>query len=227
MLEDVLKKSLDNPRSYLIRGDKESIKEELFKAMESVWNFVPIANPDVMQVNGHLSVEEARTLVEFASLSPFSADGLKVIILSAERATREAQNTLLKLTEEPNKYLRIFVIVPKDVELLPTLLSRLEDISHAFSLVGSGIKTDAGNFLSMGLKERLKLAEKIAKDEDETTLDAFLRDLEKKVYKHKYKNNLEKEKFFNALVFAKNISASQSRPKRLILESLAISLPVL
>lgn len=228
MLKEVLKRGLEHPRSYLIRGEKEALKEDLFGAVEAIWGLVMGGNPNVFSIDGHMNVEEARRLIEFASMSPFGADKIKIIFLSAERMTQQAQNTILKLTEEPNQSLRIFVIVPKDVELLETLLSRLEDISYAFPSTSSGqVKTDAENFLSMSLKERLKLAEKISKIDDETALDSFLRDLEKTIYKQKYKNFSDKQKSFEAIIFAKKNSAFQSRPKRMILEALAISLPTL
>ncbi len=228
MLEEILKRGLEHPRSYLIRGEREVLKETLFGAIEAIWGLIMGGNPNVFSIDGHMNVEEARRLIEFASMSPLGTDKLKMIILSAERMTKQAQNTLLKLTEEPSASLRIFVIVPKDVELLPTLISRLEDISNAFPSTDSGqVKTDAGNFLSMGLKDRFKLAEKISKVDDETALDVFLRDLEKKIYKQKYNNFLDKQKTFEAIDFAKKISSSQSRPKRMILEALAISLPVI
>ncbi len=228
MLEEILKTGLEHPRSYLIRGEKENIIPEIFSAIETEWGIMAQGHPNILNVDAHMNVEEARGLIEFASMSPFGDSKIKIIILSAERVTHQAQNTLLKLTEEPSTTLRIFIVLPQDVELLPTLLSRLEDISYAFENVStSGVKTDAGNFLAMGLKERIKLAEKIAKDENETALDEFLRDLEKKVYKQKYKDNSQKEKSFNAIVFAKEAAGTQSRPKRMILEALAISLPVI
>lgn len=226
MLGEILKTSLNHSRAYLVRGNKTSVLPEIFVAVEKEWGIVVQGNPNVMVADGHLSVDEARKLVEFSSMSTFGKDRAKLIILSAERMTREAQNTLLKLTEEPNSSLRIFVIVSKDVELLPTLLSRLEDISFAFTDKAQSSKLPAQSFLSMGLKERFKLAEKIAKDEDETALDVFLRDLENKVYKHKYKNILEKEKVFSSISFAKQSASSQGRQKRMILETLSISLPV-
>ena len=226
MLEEVLKRGLEHPRSYLIRGEKEVLKEALFGAIEGVWGLVMGGNPNVFSIDGHMNVDEARGLIEFASMSPFGADKIKIIFLSAERMTQQAQNTILKLTEEPNQSLRIFVIVPKDVELLETLLSRLEDISYAFLHSTNNLQLETSNFLLMGLKDRLKLAEKISKVDDETALDTFLRDLEKTIYKQKYKNLVDKQKSFEAISFAKKNSAFQSRPKRMILESLAISLPV-
>ncbi|MFZ3020094.1 MAG: hypothetical protein WA051_01055 [Minisyncoccia bacterium] len=228
MLNEILKNGLNHSRAYLIRGEKENIISTIFDAIEKEWGIVAQGNPNILTINGHLNVDDTRSLIEFASMSPFGDSTIKVIILNTERITREAQNTLLKLTEEPNQSLRIFVIIPKDVELLPTLLSRLEDISYAVPSASSGqVKTDASNFLAMGLKERFKLAEKIAKDEDDTTLDVFLRDLEKKVYKQKYKDEFEKKKAFSAIVFAKESSGFQSRPKKMILEALAISLPTI
>ena len=228
MLEEILKNGLSHPRAYLVRGNKEDIIPEIFNAVKKEWGIEVRGNPNILTVDGHANVDDARDLIDFANLSPFGNGNIKIIIVSTERITREAQNTLLKLTEEPKESLRIFLIVPRDVELLPTLLSRLEDISHVIEgPAGAVSKTDAGNFLGIGLKERFKLAEKIAKDEDEDAMDSFLRDLEKRIYKQKYGNGSEKEKAYGAIVFAKEASGNQSRPKRMILEALAISLPVI
>lgn len=227
MLNEILKSGIEHPRSYLVKGEKENIIPEIFNVIEKEWGITAQGNPNILKIDSHMGVDEARQVQEFASLSPFGDDALKVILLSAERVTREAQNVLLKLTEEPNKSLRIFIIVPKDVELLPTLLSRLEDISFAFENSGATPKTEAGNFLYMGLKERFKLAEKIAKDEDETALDTFLRDLEKKIFKQKFPDTSIREKALSAISFAKTAAGTQGRPKRMILETLSISLPVL
>jgi len=227
MLEEILKNGLSHPRAYLVRGNKENIIPEIFNAVKKEWGIETQGNPNILTIDGHANVDDARNLIDFANLSPFGNDNIKIIVVSTERITREAQNTLLKLTEEPKDSLRIFVIIPRDVELLPTLLSRLEDISSAFEVSAISTKTDAGNFFAVGLKERFKLAEKIAKDEEEDAMDSFLRDLEKKIYKQKYTNELEKEKAYSAIVFAKESAGNQSRPKRMILEALAISLPVI
>ncbi len=229
MLNEILKAGLKHPRAYLVRGEKEGILAEIFDAVQNEWGISVQGNPNIVSVDGHLSVEEARGLVEFASLAPFGAsEALKIIILSAERMTREATNALLKLTEEPNNSLRIFIIVPRDVELLPTLLSRLEDITFAFKNPQAlSFKLEANSFLSMGLKERFKLAEKIAKDEDETATDQFLRNLEQKIARQKFASPRERQKALSAIVFAKEAASAQGRPKRMILEALSISLPVL
>ena len=229
MLEDILKAGLKHPRSYLVRGEKAGLLPEILSAIEKEWGIVAQGSPNILTVDGHMGVDEARSVQEFAFLSPFGDDALKIIVLSAERVTREAQNVLLKLTEEPNNSLRIFVIIPKDVELLPTLLSRLEDITFAFSKDEIGSRRqimDATNFISMGLKERFKLAEKIAKDDDETATNTFLRDLEKKISRHKFSDSQQRGKALSAIVFAKQATSTQSRPKRMILEALAISFPV-
>jgi DNA polymerase III delta prime subunit len=71
-----------------------------------------------------LSVEHAREVNEHVYRAPLVGDA-KAVIISAERLFHEAQNALLKTFEEPPHGTYLFLIVPSEGLLLPTLRSRL------------------------------------------------------------------------------------------------------
>ncbi len=225
---EVLNAGLHSPRSYLVRGEEGVALAVLADAIQNSWGITFAGNPNISFFRGVVGVDEARELTDIAGRSAFGEDSLSIIFLAASRLTHEAQNALLKITEEPKSSLRMFVVVDNDVELLPTLLSRLEDITDAFGhRVSKTGNAEAEKFVSSGLKERLKVAEKIAKDEETHVFEEFLRNIEKFVWHSKFKHEGERKTALNAVAFAKKQASFQSRPKRMVLEALAISLPVL
>ena len=87
-------------------------------------------NPDIVVLRyGLLSVEEARQVSNVATGAPFVGEH-KVVIIAASRAYHEAQNSLLKLFEEPPAGTYLFLIMPSLGGLLPTLRSRVQVLKH-------------------------------------------------------------------------------------------------
>lgn len=71
-----------------------------------------------------ISIAQARELVKFASLRPLNSTQKIAIIKNAQLMTIEAQNSLLKLIEEPPEYLQIILSVDNPKNLIDTVLSR-------------------------------------------------------------------------------------------------------
>ena len=71
-----------------------------------------------------ISIAQARELIKFASLRPVNSKQKIAIIRDAQIMTIEAQNSLLKLIEEPPSYLQIILSVNNPKNLLDTILSR-------------------------------------------------------------------------------------------------------
>ncbi len=88
-------------------------------------------------VKKDIGVESIRALRPLLSGAAWSAPERAVIIDEAERLTPEAQNTLLKMLEEPRTASLIFLITENESALLPTVLSRSQ-IFH-FSLVPEAV----------------------------------------------------------------------------------------
>lgn len=69
-------------------------------------------------------VSDARTLVADAAGRPVAAP-VRSFVLWCDTMTREAQNALLKLFEDPPEQCVFYLMVPHESRLIPTLRSRL------------------------------------------------------------------------------------------------------
>lgn len=74
------------------------------------------------------SMHGIRSIVQKASLSPFSAER-KVFLLHQLDAMEEGGNALLKIFEEPPTFIHFICISSKKESILPTLLSRMHMLS--------------------------------------------------------------------------------------------------
>lgn len=111
--------------AYLITGDSEAGIRSAEGFVEKELGLPVAGNPDVIVLRyGLLSVEEARTFQDAVMRAPVKGD-TKAIIVSATRFFFQAQNALLKTFEEPPKGTYLFLVLPTEGIVLPTLRSRL------------------------------------------------------------------------------------------------------
>lgn len=84
----------------------------------------------VKQIEGksRISIDQLRDLREWFHRAPFEADRRCAIVDDAHLMTEEAQNSLLKLLEEPPAHGIIFLITENPQGLLETIHSRLQSI---------------------------------------------------------------------------------------------------
>jgi len=87
-----------------------------------------LVRPDAERTIG---IDQIRDLRNFVSQFPNQSPCRTVIIDDAEMMTREAQNALLKVAEEPPASALIILIVQDPERLLPTLRSRFQTIYFA------------------------------------------------------------------------------------------------
>lgn len=90
-------------------------------------------SPQVMHLvpaNGSISIEDIRTIQDFVKLKTLGKNDIRriVVIESAEALTREAQNSLLKLLEEPPSDTVLVLTTSNLTALLPTIRSRSQII---------------------------------------------------------------------------------------------------
>jgi len=168
--------------AYLIEGDREEIMPELFKFLESL-GVKTSANPDFCHISvDSFKIEDARNLKSVEHEKSFSlghsslgnrptgdatgeATGKKIFLISANNFLLEAQNTLLKIFEEPIENTHFFVIVPDKNTLLKTLVSR-------FYLIETKISPEqelkeAEKFIKMSLKDRIDFVKELLVEAEE------------------------------------------------------------
>lgn len=117
--------------SILITGaDKQRRQEKALREAENFLGGKTENNPDFHLIEGETSIKIAqiKELKGKVSLKPFSAETIVVLINEAEKMTLPAQNSLLKILEEPPQSSRIILTAQGLKNLLPTIVSRCQII---------------------------------------------------------------------------------------------------
>ncbi len=241
--------------AYLIEGVREEVIPEILAFVESLGVSV-VGNPDLYNITtDSFKIEDARNLKAFNVEMSFISSGKKIFIISANSFLLEAQNTLLKMFEEPIENTHFFLIVPDTDILLKTLVSRFYLIKNS-SLPLTG---EAEKFIRMPLRSRVDyikemLAESEDDDEENVSLDStrskaikFLNALEFTLHKKQISNlmeNSERRKshpviregsrrqnfsadYFNQIFKVREFLRMPGSSTKSLMESVALVIPVL
>ena len=221
--------------AYLIEGEKEIILPELFNYIEKL-DVKTNANPDFCHlVIDNFKTDEALDLRSMGSQKAFSS-GKKIFVLCINRFSIDAQNILLKLFEEPIENTHFFVITPNVDSLLKTFVSRFfliktknnseEEIKNAKLFISMPLK-DRIDFI----KEKILLITKedddeenvvsVSKDSNQSRALKFLDTLEQVLSQKK----LAEISFFDQIFKAREFLRQPGSSAKMLLESVAISIP--
>lgn len=136
---------------------------------------IDILDIDLNSFEKTLGIDDVRALQKRLYLKPFKSKTKAMVIAILDRITIEAQNSLLKVLEEPPNY-TIIVLVSANKELfLPTILSRcvlieLEDEDLKLSEEEIKSFTDIlSNLPKYEAGDRLKIAETYGKTREEAS----------------------------------------------------------
>lgn len=112
----------------------------------------------------NLKVVDLGPLKQFANRSPHLSTNKLIVILNVDNLSKETANALLKLIEEPPKYLLLRMSAVRLSTVLPTIRSRCQA-----RFIGSNLTEDdrypLDEFLSKTLTEQFTIAEELARDE--------------------------------------------------------------
>lgn len=137
--------------AYLLLGPKE----EAFSVACALHNIAvsdTTHDPDIHVVTYVVcGIDDAKFLQRHAYQRPL-ARAYRLFIVQCESITREAQNALLKIFEEPPQSASFVVMLPTDHDILPTLKSRFS-VQH---VAGTDSRTVGIAFLRKSIKERLE-----------------------------------------------------------------------
>jgi len=82
----------------------------------------------VLEGKSAISIDQIRELKKEIAYKPYDSDHKIYVMEAAERMTKEAANSLLKTLEEPPSFATIILLVEDSGKLLPTLVSRCQQI---------------------------------------------------------------------------------------------------
>ncbi len=109
--------------AYLIEGDRELIVPEIVSFLQTI-NVATVANPDFAHITiDNFKIDDALSLRTMGEQKGYT-DNKKIFIVSANSLSLDAQQTLLKMFEEPILNTHFFLVVPDKNALVRTLISR-------------------------------------------------------------------------------------------------------
>jgi len=220
---DFLKAGLQH-HAYLIEGEQRAVHLILNKFFENELKLKILGNPDFLFAEYDIfTIDDSRNLKDWQSKRP-AAGERKFFVVALNSATNEAQNSLLKVLEEPTAGTHFFLIAPSVDIFLPTVRSRLFIIKFTGETLIDET-TVAKEFLKKNIGERLVFAKSFADeitDGKKTKTDAikFLNALEL-VLRDK---NLAEATVFEQLFQAKIFLRGRAPSVKMILENLALHL---
>jgi hypothetical protein len=199
--------------SSLFEGEKEIILSEIKEEIEEKTGIPFEKNVDVFEFHfDNLLIDHTHKIKEADIKSSFTQDN-KVIIISFESITREAQNALLKVLEEPMGNSRFVLITRTKEILLPTIISRVQIIRHS-SFATRKETINIKEFIDSTTSKRLEMVSLLLKEiseEIKPKKEAYFFLLELKQY---IENQTENEKknlktLLNVVQYIDDTSASQ------------------
>ena len=215
--------------AYLLLGSREENITRILELIGELSGGVS-NNPDFLKIEvDTFRIADARTLKAFTSEKSFTENTRKFLVLSARHFLEEAQNTLLKVFEEPSPGMHFFILAENTQGILPTLLSRVYTVG-----VPAKSTTHAQEFLAMTLPLRFEYIKGLLADIDEEDLSSdsprtraldFLNDLEETLYERFINGeSIQSGIFEHIFKVRENLRQSGSAPKMLI-ESMALAIP--
>lgn len=226
---DSYKKTRMLHHACLFEGERKIILPLITNFFEKEVGVNIHSNPDFhIREYDTFGIEDGKNIQNLALQKAFSGNK-KIFVISFNTITREAQNALLKLFEEPTPHTHFFLIAKISDLLLPTLRSRLM-IINSYEAKGNEkeIEEDAKTFLSSKKPDRLNILKPMIEEKDKTHIVKFLNAIETLIY-----NNVDYRKdkrFIDALRYIeknKRYVYDKSASLKMLLEHIALVIPQL
>lgn len=162
--------------AYLIEGARDTLLPEVFSFLESI-DVKTSGNPDFYNIFiDSVKMKDTEYLRSLMSQKIFNeeATAKKIFILSLNNFLVDAQNSLLKVFEEPTPNTHFFVIAPDISIFLPTVISRFQVISTKGE--NKEDLKNAESFIEMKLSARIDFLKEFLKDKDEENEEMSMED---------------------------------------------------
>lgn len=211
--------------AFIIPGDRGKTKLALRDFLEKELGIIHSGNPDFQELEYvSFGIDESRALKESQSRFSVNAGAKKIFVLSAHSFTSEAQNSLLKIFEEPTADTVFFILSSSAQFFFPTLLSRVVCLPE-YTEQGEG---EARAFLKKDEAGRLALALEIAKDEEDPGRSArLIEDIIRFYYEKglKGKRSSEETRALTLALQYREFAHGRSPSLKMMLEHLALVIP--
>jgi DNA polymerase III delta prime subunit len=184
-------------------------------------------NPDFISIktNKALTIDEARELIGKHSIKKIT-DNPRIFVIRADTINYEAQNSLLKIIEEPSEDNYIFIITGNRHNFLQTILSRVILLNWSKGAENKYIDR-ARDFISANKKKRLEIVSKLIGDIDDESIGRndlveFIEALEINLVLNKGDLGSRIADSLRSLNIAQNYASDRSPSRKMIMEYLAV-----
>lgn len=218
---EIWKNEIGNAKSgfchhaYWLIGESESVNSLLI-FLKNEMSFDSIGNADYWyREYERFGVEESHELATTQSRNPVNG-GMRIFILVIPFIGLEAQNSLLKVLEDPKSNIRFFIFTKNRNIFIPTVCSRLVIVScEQNEDLEEQSEQFAEKFISAKINERLKLVELLIKNKDKIKTLKLLDGLEKLFYKNN--NNGKHNKLLTDIIdFRRYLNGSSPSVKNIL-----------
>jgi len=213
--------------AYLYEGSQDVLDSLVMNAKKS-FDFEGDHNPDVrVEAFEKFGIEDAHALAQRAQFK--SVSGRALFIIAMASTNTHAQQALLKLFEEPQRGITFVLLLPPGL-LLPTLRSRLLAYPAKLEVGINAFAAEAKTFLKTPYKARSAQVAALLKDEEDTRerVRAFLNALEAELYAaFKKSHTVPLREGLEDIQKVRGYLADQSPSLKMLLEHLAVALPVM
>ena len=165
-----------------------------------------------------LGIDDSRNLVRLANMRSL---GVQLFVWRVEKCTREAQNALLKLLEEPPERSHFFFCVSGVQDILPTLRSR------AWVIQGDKNSKEvevARDFIKGNPSRRVAILEPIIKEKDRQSARRLLDGIEGELYAC---SAISSKRALQHIIDVRRVMQDNGASLKQMLESVALVTPKL
>jgi DNA polymerase III delta prime subunit len=187
-------------------------------------NFLKKQGADIEHfIFDQFGIDEARRLSDRSSLKPIERT-TRDFLVQFSIITIEAQNALLKLFEEPPQSAVFHVVTKREDTIIPTLRSRLMAIDFEQFINDKQIEEiEFKNFLALSMAERMDIISKKTKAKDVYWIEGLVAEAEKMSI---HEDTMHKKDLMDTVVFLRQYLNTRGSSAKMLLEHLALNLPV-
>lgn len=215
--------------AYAIVGDRTRGRAHVEAILTGELGMTLEANPDIHFFEADTyAIDDARLLKSDHYTKSFGVRS--IFVASFGSITSEAQQSLLKVTEDPVPNVHFFFLMPSLQGILPTLRSR-------FLIVHLDADTDevgvaAGNsrakkFLASTPPKRLEMIASLIEDKDKSAVLDFLNELESLAPALVKEGKFAEAKALGETIRMRGFLQSRAASLKMILEYVAVAVPVI
>jgi hypothetical protein len=220
--------------AYLFEGERDDVLREVLAGLNQS-GIKTLGNPDFCHISVDIfKIDDARSLRSFSSERSFTSSR-KIFIVSANNFLYEAQNSLLKMFEEPSADDLFILIMPDTSLLAKTFTSRFFIVRKEREDQGS--TKEAEKFIRSSPAARIDFLKELLQDENgdsagteksknSRALD-FLSSLESALYLKFIgdKSPISETVVFKRIFNARELLRQPGSSAKNLLESIALSIP--